>query len=114
VPWCAEPGARRELTYVGDAVLGLIAALERGRSGEVYNVAGVGSIEMRSALAEIEALIGRRARLSRHRGGAEAVATAACGDKAREELGYAPAVGLREGLERQLDAATMAPRVAAA
>lgn len=114
VPWCAERGARRELTYVEDAAWGLIAALERGRPGEVYNVAGAGSIAVRSALAEIEALLGRRARVSRRRGGMEAVATAACGDKARAELGYVPAVGLREGLERQLEAATRAPRAAAA
>jgi nucleoside-diphosphate-sugar epimerase len=40
VPWCAQPGARREFTYVGDAVRGLIAALERGRAGSVYNLPG--------------------------------------------------------------------------
>lgn len=115
VPWCARRGARRELTYVGDAARGLVAALERGRTGEVYNLAGGGSVAVRAALAEIEELLGRRARLSHRRGGVEeAVVTAACGDKAREELGYLPTVGLREGLEAQVEAAAPAGRSAAA
>jgi nucleoside-diphosphate-sugar epimerase len=105
VPWCAPPRARREFTYVGDAVRGLVAALERGRAGEVYNLAGSGSSPVRSALAEIEALLGRRARLSKRPAQSEALATSACGAKSESELGHVPRVGLREGIERQLEAA---------
>lgn len=103
VPWCAHPGARREFTYVGDAVRALVAALEGGRAGEVYNVAGSGSTPVRVALAEIEHLLGRRATLSPRPANREAVATAACGFKASAELGYEPRVSLRRGLERQLE-----------
>ena len=105
VPWCAPADARRDFTYVDDAVQGLVAALERGRSGEVYNVAGAGSTAVREALDEIENLLGRRARLSTRPRFSEATVTAACGKKAYEELAYAPTVGLREGLERQIEAA---------
>jgi nucleoside-diphosphate-sugar epimerase len=109
VPWCALPGARREFTYVGDAVRGLAAALERGRSGEIYNLPGTGPSYVRSALAEVEGLLGRRARLAERPSLSEAVATAACGAKARAELGHEPRVGLREGIERQLEAAAPLP-----
>ena len=109
VPWCARPDARREFTYVGDAVRGLLAALERGRSGEVYNVAGAGSSCVRSALAEIEALLGRSARLAETAAMSEAVVTSACGAKAQSELDYVPRVGLRQGIERQLEAIVSAP-----
>lgn len=105
VPWLAATGARREFTYVDDAVRGLIGALEHGRSGESYNMAGSGSTPVREALGEIEALLGRRARLWKRNGRSEASATAACGDKAREELAYAPKVSLSEGLRLQVEAA---------
>lgn len=116
VTWCAPPGARREFTYVGDAVRGLIAALERGRSGEVYNLAGSGSTPVAAALRQIEEILGRRARLVRRPAFSEAVATAASGDKALAELGHAPRVALRDGLERQVEAtlaASAVPLVAA-
>ena len=109
VAWCARPGARREFTYVGDAVRGLVAALERGRPGRVYNVAGAGSTPVRSALAELEELLGRPALLSIRPGAPEATVTAACGRRALAELGYAPAVTLREGLERQVAASIAEP-----
>lgn len=105
VPWCAPPDARREFTYVDDAVGGLAAALERGRPGEIYNLAGTGSTPVRGALAEIEGLLGCRARLSTRPAFSEAAVTAACNRKAYEELAYVPRVGLREGLERQIEAA---------
>jgi UDP-glucuronate 4-epimerase len=105
VPWCAPPDARREFTYVDDAVRGLVAALEHGRGSEIYNLAGTGSTPVRDALAAVEDILGCRARLSKRRTFSEAAITAACGRKAHEELAHVPRVGLREGLERQVEAA---------
>lgn len=105
VTWCAPEGARRAFTYVRDGVAGLLAALERGRSGEVYNLGGTGCPRVRSALSEIEAILDREAHLVLRPGYAEAVVTEACGRKALRELDYSPSVGLREGLERQVEAA---------
>lgn len=106
VSWCAPAGAARDFTFVGDAVRGLVAALERGRPGEAYNIAGPGPVAVRDALAELEHVMGRRARLARvDHGVAEARVTASCGIKAERELGYTAHVGLREGLERQVEAA---------
>jgi nucleoside-diphosphate-sugar epimerase len=110
VIWCAAPAAKREFTYVADAVAGLVAALERGRAGEVYNVAGSGPTPLSHALGLLEEMLGRRA-VVRHRGPSpcEAVATAACGRKSARELGYRPVVTLEHGLERQLAAAVGEP-----
>ena len=105
VPWCARPGASREFTYIDDAVSGLIAALRRGRVGETYNLAGSGPAPVRYALSQIEDLLGRRASLDARPARPEALTTAACGRKAREELGHVPLVGLHEGLERQVQTA---------
>jgi UDP-glucuronate 4-epimerase len=115
--WCAGRGARREFTYVADAVAGLVAALERGRPGEAYNIAGSGSWPLRDALALLESMLGRRAEIRRRRPSpSEAIATAACGEKAARELGYRPELSLEQGLERQVAAALErpAPRTAMA
>ena len=103
--WCADADACRDFTYVGDAVRGLVAALERGRAGEAYNIAGTGPVLVRDALEEIESLLGGRARLAPRPAPSEAVATAGCGAKSAAELGYVPVVGLRAGLEAQVEAA---------
>jgi nucleoside-diphosphate-sugar epimerase len=104
--WYAAREARREFTYVVDAAAGLLAALERGRPGEIYNVAGSGSTLLRDALHKIEEMLGRPAVVRHHRPSSpEAVATAACGLKTARELGYRPAFSLERGLERQLAAA---------
>lgn len=111
VTWSAPSGARREFTYIGDAVRGIVAALEHGRSGEVYNVAGSGSTPVREALHMVEELLARRGRVIARPAFSEAVITAACGRKAAAELGYEPRVSLRWGLERQLEAALDSPTV---
>ena len=85
VEWCAHRGTRRDFTYIGDAVSGLIAALERGRPGQVYNVAGRGAVPLRHALETIARLLGRPARIRRsgpfartRRGSPRAVAARPC------------------------------------
>ena len=115
LPWCAPPGAARELTYVDDAVRGLIAVLENGRAGEAYNVAGCGSVDIRSALRELESLMGADAVLEVVDAGVcEATVTAACGAKATRELGYEPEVGFPEGLRLQVEVQAALSQPAAA
>lgn len=106
VEWCAHPSTERDFTYVGDAVAGMIAALENGRPGQVYNIAGPGPAPLRHALQLLERLLGRRALVRRARSpAAEARLTAGCGHKAARELGYRPATSLERGLELQAMAA---------
>ncbi|HEX2232267.1 MAG TPA: NAD-dependent epimerase/dehydratase family protein [Thermoleophilaceae bacterium] len=101
--WRVHAGGARELTYVDDAARGLVAALERGRAGEAYNIGGCGSYPMEQVLRLLERELGRRARLERHAAGLqEAVRTAACLAKSERELGHRPRVGLVEGLRTQL------------
>ena len=102
VEWCAHATTTRDFTYVGDAVAGLIAALEHGRGGEIYNIAGCGPVPLRHALTVLERLLERPALVRRRQPFAgEAAATWGCGEKAARELGYRPRVSLEQGLERQ-------------
>src|SRR5918994_2844775 len=108
VPWHAAPGTARDFTYVDDAVAGILPPPRRGRSGEAYNLSGWRSVDLREALALLEP----STVLELPASPAEAHVTHGCGRTASAELGYTPRVGLREGLESQLAAAT--PRSIAA
>lgn len=104
--WHPHAGGARELTYVDDAVAGILAVLDRGRAGEAYNVGGCGSHRLAHVLALLERATGRSAELRpRPPSAGEAAVTAACPAKS-SGLGYRPATSLEEGLRRQVAAAT--------
>lgn len=103
IPLCARPGTARDFTYVADAVDGLVRALEHGGLGEIYNVSGAGSKPLLHALALLESILGRPARVRRTAPfSGEAAVTSGCSNKAAAELGYRPRHSLAEGLERQV------------
>jgi UDP-glucuronate 4-epimerase len=105
LPWHAPAGAVRDFTYVDDAVAGLLAALERGRAGQAYNVSGHAPVPLREALALIERSVGRTAALQPLPAwGGEARVTAGCARKAAAELEYSPGTTLAAGVERQVAA----------
>jgi nucleoside-diphosphate-sugar epimerase len=99
----------REFTYVTDAVAATIAAAELGTDA-VYNIGGGTSSTLLEAIAQIERLAGRSALISfspSARG--DAYRTSADLTAAKRDLGYEPTVLLREGLARQIRAATDEP-----
>jgi UDP-glucuronate 4-epimerase len=100
----------RDFTYVDDAVAATIAAAERGRPGEVYNVAGGAQATVLEVIEILGELLGRSVPV-RHLPPVPGDARHTGGDieKARGDLGYAPRMGLREGLSRQIAARTSLP-----
>lgn len=97
-----DGSAARSFTYVADAVAATIAAMERGRSGEVYNVGGGDEATMSEAIALAEEISGRTLELERMAAAAGDVRrTKADVTKAGAELGWAPATPLREGMQAQ-------------
>jgi UDP-glucuronate decarboxylase len=109
----SDGAATRTFCYVADAVIGYYQALVKGRPGEAYNI-GVEAPEISvRTLAEMLAAVGRR-----HFGYRGSIVTKTSPDdkyltdnqrrrcpviaKARRELGYAPSVGLEDGLLRTM------------
>ena len=108
-----DGSASRSFTYVGDAIAGTIAALDRGRRGAIYNIGGGEEATMSQAIALAEDIAGRELALE--------VLPAARGDVRRtsadvtlagDELGFAPTTRLVDGLRAQWEWA--AARVGAA
>jgi nucleoside-diphosphate-sugar epimerase len=114
IAWCAGPGTKRDFTYVGDAVRGFAAALDRGLAGRAYNLGGAGPVALEGALDLLEHELGRRAqRRFATTGPAEAAITAACGRRSARELGWVATTPLERGLAAQVMAGRGAPALAA-
>jgi nucleoside-diphosphate-sugar epimerase len=102
----------RSFTFVADAVAGTIAALERGRSGEIYNLGGGEEASMSEAIDLAERVAGRTLHVERHGAAAGDVRrTRADVSKAWSELDWRPTTALEDGLRSQWD--WVAARVAA-
>ncbi len=111
-PLFGDGSASRSFTFVGDAVAATIAAMERGRAGELYNVGGGDEATMTEVVALAERLAGRELELERHGEAAGDVRrTKADGSKAERELGWQATTQLSAGLQAQWE--WVAARVAA-
>jgi UDP-glucuronate 4-epimerase len=89
----------RSFTYVADAVAATIAAMERAPAGATYNVGGGEEATMREAIETLERISGRRLDLRPGQPAAGDVRrTSADVSRIGGDLGWAPRVGLEEGL----------------
>ena len=78
--------------------------MERGASGETYNIGGGEEATMRDAIALAEAIAGRELLVERHAAAVGDVKrTRADVSKAEAELGWAPTTSLEDGLRAQWD-----------
>ena len=103
----------RSVTFVEDAVEATIAAMERGRTGSVFNVGGGTEVSMLDAIEALARVAGRRLEIVRgpKRAG-DATRTAADISLIERELGWRPETPFEQGLAAQWRWA--AGRVAAA
>jgi UDP-glucose 4-epimerase len=101
-PLLGDGSASRSFTYVDDAVAATIAAMERGRAGELYNVGGGEEATMAQAIALAEELAGRSLQLERREAASGDVRrTSADVGKAARDLDWAPSTRLADGMASQ-------------
>jgi UDP-glucuronate decarboxylase len=99
----------RTFCYVTDAVVGFLLTMLKGVPGEAYNIGNpVPELSMLELVKEIETLLGRNLahRIIEYPDSYPAdEPNRRCPDitKARMQLGFEPAVTLRDGLKRFLD-----------
>ena len=105
-PMYGDGSQTRDFTFVDDIVEAniLTATLDGVPPGAVMNVAGGCSSTLGSVIATVEGLVGRPIALDdRGEQPGDVVRTGGSTDAARRLLGWAPSVGLDDGLARQVD-----------
>jgi UDP-glucuronate 4-epimerase len=95
----------RDFTYVGDVVAALRAAAAKpAASGRVYNIGGGNQVSVNEALRLLSEYAGRPLDVQhvavQH---GDVKRTAADTTRARAELGFAPAVGISDGLRKEFE-----------
>ena len=93
----------RSNTFVADCVRGTIQALERAKSGEIYNIGGGKVLALNRALEIIAGALGVTPNI-RHEGRrpGDQMHTEADVSRARRDFDYSPHVEPEEGLEAQV------------
>jgi UDP-glucuronate 4-epimerase len=109
MPLLGDGAQVRDFTYVGDAAEATALALERGRHGGVYNVAGGAPATLAHAFELLGAEVGRMPAFeSRPADGRDPRSTGADLGRARRELGWEPGTPLSHGLALQAEHAAAA------
>lgn len=94
----------RDFTYIDDIIEACLAALERGRPGETYNVGGGHQEMLVETFPLLEEICSKKINIlwaEKQKG--DVSETLADITKARRELDYSPRTALREGLREEWD-----------
>jgi len=105
LPVYGDGRQERNWIHVEDNSRGILAVLERGRTGEIYNIGGVDVIENIAMVHRLLALMGRPASLIRHvtdRPGHDR-RYALDSSKLGKELGWSPRITLEDGLRQTVN-----------
>jgi UDP-glucuronate 4-epimerase len=101
VPIYGDGTARRDFTYIDDIVQGVVAALDKPSSFEVFNLGESATIKLTELIALIEECLGKKARpewLPPQPG--DMPVTYADISKANRLLGYSPRTPVKDGVPR--------------
>ncbi len=101
VPFFGDGSSRRDYTYIDDCVDGVIAALDKGRGLQVYNLGESATTSLSELVSLLGEALGKKPRLDRKpaQPGDVEVTFADIG-RARRELGYDPQIPVPEGIRR--------------
>jgi dTDP-glucose 4,6-dehydratase len=105
LPIYGDGKQQRDWLHVEDNCRGVLAVLERGRVGEVYNIGGLDVVENLTIARTLLGLIGKPETLLSYvkdRPGHDRRYALRC-DKMEKELGWKPMVSLEEGLRQTID-----------
>jgi UDP-glucuronate 4-epimerase len=101
VPMFGDGSTRRDYTYVGDLVVGVVRAIDRCAGHDLYNLGHSDPVELRAMIAAIGAALGKPPiiqRLPEQPG--DVRQTCADISRARLSLGYEPRTSFPDGLAR--------------
>lgn len=92
----------RDFSYISDVAEGSLAALERGKIGETYNIGGGNPKKLEDMLPLIEEICQKKLKISwQEKQKGDVPHTFAAIDKAHRDFQYAPQVELVDGLKEE-------------
>lgn len=101
VPMFGDGTSRRDYTYVGDIVDGLVRAMARCSEYRIYNFGNSQPIALREMIEAIGRALGKTPRIQQHpEQPGDVRQTYADVSRAGQELGYQPRTPFEEGLKR--------------
>lgn len=101
IPMFGDGGTKRDYTYVGDIVDGVVRAVERCEGHHLYNLGHSEPIELRAMISALGNALGKTPIIERHpEQPGDVRLTYADITRARAELGYEPKTSFDEGLAR--------------
>jgi len=101
IPVFGDGSSRRDFTFIDDLVEGIARALDRGRGFQILNLGAGRTVPLLEVIETLEGALGRKAMiewLPRQPG--DVTNTWADVSAAREAIGYAPRIGLAEGIHQ--------------
>jgi len=105
LPIYGDGKQQRDWLHVEDNCRGVLAVLERGRVGEIYNIGGVDIEENLTVARQLLRLMGKPETLLnfvKDRPGHDRRYALRC-DKIEKDLGWKPVISLKEGLRQTID-----------
>jgi UDP-glucuronate 4-epimerase len=104
IPMFGDGSMMRDFTYIDDIIDGTVAAIERCKGYEIYNLGESRPVRLDDLIEKIENALGKKAKIERHPLQAGDVErTYADVTKAKEKMGYDPHVDIVSGLERFIE-----------
>lgn len=102
IPVYGEGGQTRDFTYVDDVTEANLASLEKGKTGEVYNIGGGNRKKLKDLFPVFEEICQKKIKVEKHeKQPGDVPHTMANIEKARKELGFSPQTQLLEGLKEE-------------
>ena len=99
---------RRSNTYIDDIVEATILAQSKAKPGDIMNICGDDTVSLNEAISLIEEFSGKNLKMRRGDGRkGDQRDTSGLNSFAKERLGWKAQVSIREGIQRQVDAALM-------
>ena len=95
----------RSFCYIDDMVNGLVAAMDKGKTGEVYNLGNPDEFTVLELAEKVKGLVNASSEVEFVQDLPEDDPKQRCSDitKAKEKLGWEPKVQLEEGLKKLID-----------
>ena len=94
----------RTNTYISDCITATVMTIEAGLTNTIYNIAGLDEVNILAVISILEEILGKKAKVNLLPGRTgDQLITKGNIDKLNKDTGFEPLIGIRQGLENQVN-----------